>query len=97
MQFDHRLFHMKQIRDIRLSSTSDAWAAWVYWAAVLERPDADRLVTGLNQARVALNRLYQRDIQSEQMIEWLKTWPTPLGLKQYRNTAGLQQSRHKTG
>jgi len=79
---------MEQNRNISLSSLSDALSAWVFWAEALTRPDADELVKGLNQASVALNRIYESDFQMEQMKEWLSIWPTPFGLEQYMRVAG---------
>jgi len=79
---------MKQIRDIRLSSASDAVNAWIFWADALERSDADKLVKDGTQATTALLRINQRDFQKEQMQDWLLEWPTSFGLEEYTRVAG---------
>ena len=70
------------------SNLPEALSAWVFWAEALSRPDADKLVTGRNQASIALNRIYEKDFQLEQMQEWLSRWPTPFGREQYMRVVG---------
>jgi len=79
---------MEQNSNFTPSTLSEALSAWIFWAEALNRPDADKLVTGRNQAGIALNRIYERDFQLEQMQEWLSRWPTPFGLKQYMRVVG---------
>ena len=79
---------MEQNPKVAPTSLHEALSAWIFWAEALDRPDADKLVTGHNQASIALKRIYEKDFQLEQMQEWLNRWPTPFGLKQFMRVAG---------
>ena len=70
------------------ASLPEARSAWIFWTEALNRPDADKLVTGRNQASIALNRIYEKDFRLEQMQEWLSRLPTPFGREQYRQVVG---------
>jgi len=79
---------MNQDQVVRLSSPADAENAWLFWIEALESFDATKMVTGVNQSRVALNRVYKLGIQEEPMENWLHEWPTLFGLSQYRQVYG---------
>jgi len=79
---------MNQDRVVQLSSPADAENAWLFWTEALESFDAGKMVTGVNQSRVALNQVYKQGFQKEPMEDWLQKWPTLFGLSQYRRVYG---------
>jgi len=62
----------------------DVISAWIFWLEAIDRPDAGALVTGIDRARVALHGIQEHGFLQDEMEQWLKEWPTPYGLVQYR-------------
>ena len=61
----------------------DAEDAWMYWSEMLDRPYASSMVSGLNQAVIALHRVMLCGCQEHAMEQWLRQWPTESGWMRY--------------
>jgi len=70
---------------IEIPGDNSARQTWIAWGELLARPDASPFVANLDQASDDLIRIFDSGFPSEQMEEWLREWPTPVGRQVFDN------------
>lgn len=70
--------------DAQLTSKCSARDAWDFWSQMVERPDALRMVCGVNQARLELSHIHCYGIEPALMEHWLRKWPTAEGWRLFQ-------------
>ena len=68
----------------------DVLRAWVFWAEVLDSPEAPELVAGVNGAMVDLHKIHAHEFPVEEMSQWVREWATQTGLQRFEKECCLK-------